>query len=340
MLTDKTEIAANVLEVLEATIKYKRFDNPNGPLYTVSKTRIYQVVYANGLVENFSKMPVTAVKPATVKPDAKAVTTAKTKAPPKPVFTKYTPAQYLKEREKMYSEKREATMPDSSMFKHALVRLPNVVLHTAAKKEVKLNDFLSTDPKFMQRPTLIITWAWTWCGPCVRIIDSLLLNLETSKELYNVVIINKGEKNTKGFANFDKVKQLLNENDRLNYYTQATMLFDFNNELVTYDEGKTPLIMWVNKKLELTNIALDLRIKVADIEIMLREADKEANRQGHKSYITQNYIACPEANAFYYFAKEVVNDTIIKLTVHENATDKILYTAFFTIDANGHVSPF
>src|SRR6187402_3503838 len=94
--TDKTTLDTKVLEVLETSIKYKRFDNPDGPTYTVTKSKIYRITYQNGVIENYSKMPGNkAAEPKPVVPKKEvAETKPKEEAPKKPVFTKYTPAQY------------------------------------------------------------------------------------------------------------------------------------------------------------------------------------------------------------------------------------------------------
>jgi hypothetical protein len=52
---DGTIIKAKIVEVGEDNIKYKKADNPDGPTYTVSKTSIMSVNYANGEVEKFAE---------------------------------------------------------------------------------------------------------------------------------------------------------------------------------------------------------------------------------------------------------------------------------------------
>ncbi len=47
------EIQAKVTEVGQTEVKYKRFDNPDGPTYTVSKSDIFMVKYQNGQKEVF-----------------------------------------------------------------------------------------------------------------------------------------------------------------------------------------------------------------------------------------------------------------------------------------------
>jgi hypothetical protein len=52
---DKTEIKGKVLEVGENDVKYKKKDNPNGPTYSVSKSSILIIIYANGEKETFTE---------------------------------------------------------------------------------------------------------------------------------------------------------------------------------------------------------------------------------------------------------------------------------------------
>ena len=45
---DGTEIQAKVLEVTPVEVKFKRFDNQAGPLFTILRTDIYMIKYENG----------------------------------------------------------------------------------------------------------------------------------------------------------------------------------------------------------------------------------------------------------------------------------------------------
>jgi len=54
-LKNGTDINALVQEIGDIEIKYKNFDNPNGPNYTLKKTEILIIRYANGSKDVFSK---------------------------------------------------------------------------------------------------------------------------------------------------------------------------------------------------------------------------------------------------------------------------------------------
>lgn len=53
------EILAKILEVNPDEVKYKRFDNQNGPLYTIRKSDVLFIKYENGTSETFDMPAVT-----------------------------------------------------------------------------------------------------------------------------------------------------------------------------------------------------------------------------------------------------------------------------------------
>lgn len=50
---DKSEIKANIVEITEDDIKYKKFENPDGDLQSVNKTEVFMIIYQNGYKEYF-----------------------------------------------------------------------------------------------------------------------------------------------------------------------------------------------------------------------------------------------------------------------------------------------
>ena len=54
ILNSGEEINGKVLEVLMKEIKYKRFDNPNGPVFSLLKSDIIIITYENGQKETFT----------------------------------------------------------------------------------------------------------------------------------------------------------------------------------------------------------------------------------------------------------------------------------------------
>ncbi len=63
---DSKSIKAKVLEINEFDIKYKDFDNLDGPSYTLKKSDIQTIVYQNGKVETFA--PIEPEKALTTPP--------------------------------------------------------------------------------------------------------------------------------------------------------------------------------------------------------------------------------------------------------------------------------
>jgi len=49
------EIKCKVVEIEDTKVKYKNFDNLNGPIYSINKDEIFMIKYANGKKETFSE---------------------------------------------------------------------------------------------------------------------------------------------------------------------------------------------------------------------------------------------------------------------------------------------
>lgn len=58
---DGSEVQAKVLELNPDQVKYKRFDNLDGPVYTENKSRILKIKYANGTEDIFVKESTSTV---------------------------------------------------------------------------------------------------------------------------------------------------------------------------------------------------------------------------------------------------------------------------------------
>jgi hypothetical protein len=74
---DAKKINAKVTEINIDDIKYKNFDNQDGPMYTILKSAISSILYQNGTVETFdvatSPEPAPAPVPApSATPSARA----------------------------------------------------------------------------------------------------------------------------------------------------------------------------------------------------------------------------------------------------------------------------
>ena len=75
---DSRRINAKVTEVNVDNIRYKQFDNQDGPVYTLPKSDIVTILYQNGTVENYgaesSPAVTSAVTPAPAPPAASSAT--------------------------------------------------------------------------------------------------------------------------------------------------------------------------------------------------------------------------------------------------------------------------
>lgn len=56
------EIKAKVLEIESAVIKYRKWENQNGPLYSMSKSEIFMIKYENGTKDVFKDEPTKTLK--------------------------------------------------------------------------------------------------------------------------------------------------------------------------------------------------------------------------------------------------------------------------------------
>ena len=55
-LINSDTIKSKVLEVNENDVKYRDFENPDGPVYTINKSRIDKIIYQNGKVDYFNSV--------------------------------------------------------------------------------------------------------------------------------------------------------------------------------------------------------------------------------------------------------------------------------------------
>ena len=69
-LKNGDDIEALVQEIGDVDVKYKKFDNPNGPNYTLKKAEIFMIRYANGSKDVFvdNATPAEPAEAATAKP--------------------------------------------------------------------------------------------------------------------------------------------------------------------------------------------------------------------------------------------------------------------------------
>ncbi|MBI3510345.1 MAG: hypothetical protein HY064_06755 [Bacteroidetes bacterium] len=68
-------IAAKVTEVGTSEIKYKKWDNMDGPVYVIAKTEVIKIVYENGSVEMMTQDQMSVTPNSTLRMRKRAITT-------------------------------------------------------------------------------------------------------------------------------------------------------------------------------------------------------------------------------------------------------------------------
>ena len=71
-LKSGNEIQALVQEIGDVDVKYKKFDNPNGPSYTLKKSEIFMIKYDNGSKDVFADNVATDASPAKTPPSVQS----------------------------------------------------------------------------------------------------------------------------------------------------------------------------------------------------------------------------------------------------------------------------
>lgn len=51
---DQTTVMSKVIEITSTEIKYKKWNNQDGPIYSICRTEVSRINYENGEVEDFS----------------------------------------------------------------------------------------------------------------------------------------------------------------------------------------------------------------------------------------------------------------------------------------------
>lgn len=54
---DKSEIKSKVTEITETSVKYKKWENLDGPVYSISKSQVFMIIYQNGNRELIESTP-------------------------------------------------------------------------------------------------------------------------------------------------------------------------------------------------------------------------------------------------------------------------------------------
>jgi len=185
---------------------------------------------------------------------------------------------------------------ENKMF--AYLTIPQYDVLTKDGSTINLPEYLSSHRNNTDKPTLLVTWAYKWCVPCIKRIDSLL-NMGTALS-YNIVLINRDDEETKTkypslFISFSDLKTELAAHSP-KYDEDALLLFDRNNELSDIDNGATPLWVWLDKKLNIIGAYQGYAISVADIRNVLSNIEQGKITNGAYKYYN-NGIPCEPGSA-------------------------------------------
>ncbi len=66
---DGTEVLTKIIEINTTEIKYKKFSNIEGPLYTISKSNVLMIIYKNGDTEVIAKKNDVIIPPTNSEPE-------------------------------------------------------------------------------------------------------------------------------------------------------------------------------------------------------------------------------------------------------------------------------
>lgn len=87
LFNDGKELQVKLIEIGTDEIKYKRCDTPDGPLYTVKKSEVFMVRYANGSKEVFKQAPATRPEQNAYPPNSRPGYNPKAKLDPLAVMS-------------------------------------------------------------------------------------------------------------------------------------------------------------------------------------------------------------------------------------------------------------
>lgn len=142
-------------------------------------------------------------------------------------------------------ESENAINKQKLLFKEKYSVLPNYKVYTEDGLQKILPYYLESNRQFKDKPTLIMTWAYKWCPPCIRIIDEILKADLTKK--YNVILVNRNPETEISFS--DLRVRLATKSPE--YTKDAIVLFDRNNEFAPMDGNSAPLFIWLDKNLKI-----------------------------------------------------------------------------------------
>jgi hypothetical protein len=227
-------------------------------------------------------------------------------------------------------------LTDAQLKQTAYYQLPEYEIFTADSAKVTLGSYLQNNRKYNDKPTLMITWSYKWCKPCMKIIDSLL---ESGAALaYNIVLMNRDKEmfDDKLQMGFAELKGYISGRTP-NYNKNAILLFDRNDQLADLDNGELPLFTWLDKSMMIIGTYSGFEITPNKILAILSGINSGKIAFGFVKYYDANGLPCNKENAYKRtdFGIMAADKTLYQLTVYNVSDDKLTAVAYYRKDEAG-----
>lgn len=207
----------------------------------------------------------------------------------------------------------------------AYLSIPHYDVLTADSSLIDLPEFLLKHRQNKDKPTLLVTWSYKWCTPCIRKIDTLL-KLGTALN-YNVILINRDaevtkeeiERNPHTYIGFSDLKNAL-ATHAPKYDEDALLLFDRLNQLDNFDNSEAPLWVWLDNNLNILGSYNSYDISISAIRSVLSKIEQGKIVNGDFRYYDSDGILCEQSQAKLKL-KLIKNNNIITLSVYDIGKD-------------------
>ena len=181
-----------------------------------------------------------------------------------------------KENERVATESKRQNAESESKKRTLLIKqnaneysvFPNYKIYTEDGTQKALPDYIEKNRRFKDKPTLVMTWAYNWCPPCIKKIDEIL-KADLAKK-YNVILVNR---NPETEISFPDIRVRLATKSP-GYTTDAIVLFDRNGELAPMDANSAPIFLWLDKNLKIVGLYKSYAITTELIGETLLEVEK------------------------------------------------------------------
>jgi hypothetical protein len=199
---------------------------------------------------------------------------------------------------------------------------------TATNKEVSFINYLRTNRKLKDKPTLVFTW-FTFDRRGKKILDSLANSTIFNK--YNIVAINCNSK-----SDYERDSEFTIKRSKENplYDKYLLSLFDFQSEFIFEDRQAAPMLFWLDKDLKIVTSTVTNGISINQIEKLLSLLDTKKIVSSQTKFFTNELIPTLENNAYF---KQITTESngITNLKLYLINTNQIGYDFSFTKSKQG-----